>query len=79
MSRRRSKEETARLRKILYDIQGRCCPVCETEVEYGTIIYEHKPSGLVVCQKCNNLLSYMRVKAGLVLNNAIKLMMTGTL
>lgn len=70
---RRSRAKTTAMRKQLYKIQDYLCPVCDTEIEYGTNFYEDIPSKLVLCQKCYNLVIHMRRKSGPVLDRAIKL------
>jgi len=61
-----TKERNTRVIKQLYDVQHRRCAVCDLEMPHKnakghlTQKCEHKPSGLVMCGKCNHLVNIIR-------------------
>ena len=71
---KRDPTETKRLRKQLYEEQGRRCPVCDIEYDWReTQFYLNKPSGKVICHRCWSLTMHIRKYVGPILDRAVAL------
>ena len=74
--KRRTPADKHRIKKILIEKQDRRCPICDLEIELdvkGKRIFEHEPSGQILCQQCWSLVTHMDRKRGVILDRAIKL------